>query len=356
MFYTTYTGKYTSDGSIKPAQPAGVPSTAPAAATPQVSSSITTFAVLHTYTLHTMRGLAVQKCSTHDLNPRHLLHIMHHRHLHTHKTPTQATPNGTAPPAAAKPTWTEHTAPDGRKYYYNATTKQSVWVKPDELKAAVCVLFFVLCFINLFCCVGCVACSVYTNFPCYICLLHVLYLPPTCHNSSIHRHPPPSSPVLQHTQEAAAAAAKAAAAAPSAAPPAATIDWTEHTAPDGRKYYYSKTLKKSVWTMPEEMKRAREAAGAAATPTGAATPATTPAAAATGAAKAPAAGGPPAAGRAPAGAPAGDVRPPLVGGVGGYGRPPMGVAPAGGMGMMGYQLPGMPPVQDNTPLVFSSRV
>lgn len=30
--------------------------------------------------------------------------------------------------------WTEHKAPDGRTYFYNATTKQSVWEKPDELK------------------------------------------------------------------------------------------------------------------------------------------------------------------------------------------------------------------------------
>jgi hypothetical protein len=35
---------------------------------------------------------------------------------------------------AAKPEWTEHTAPDGRKYFYNARTKQSSWEKPDELK------------------------------------------------------------------------------------------------------------------------------------------------------------------------------------------------------------------------------
>jgi len=30
--------------------------------------------------------------------------------------------------------WTEHRAPDGRPYYYNMVTKQSVWQKPDELK------------------------------------------------------------------------------------------------------------------------------------------------------------------------------------------------------------------------------
>ncbi|KAH7966722.1 hypothetical protein HPB49_018878 [Dermacentor silvarum] len=30
--------------------------------------------------------------------------------------------------------WTEHKAPDGRIYFYNHTTKQSSWEKPDELK------------------------------------------------------------------------------------------------------------------------------------------------------------------------------------------------------------------------------
>jgi len=31
--------------------------------------------------------------------------------------------------------WTEHTAPDGRIYYYNTATKQSSWEKPDCLKS-----------------------------------------------------------------------------------------------------------------------------------------------------------------------------------------------------------------------------
>ncbi|XP_034936697.1 pre-mRNA-processing factor 40 homolog A isoform X2 [Chelonus insularis] len=30
--------------------------------------------------------------------------------------------------------WSEHKAPDGRTYYYNSVTKQSLWEKPDELK------------------------------------------------------------------------------------------------------------------------------------------------------------------------------------------------------------------------------
>jgi len=39
-------------------------------------------------------------------------------------------------PAAAPASnegWTEHTAPDGRKYYYNSVTRVSAWVKPEAL-------------------------------------------------------------------------------------------------------------------------------------------------------------------------------------------------------------------------------
>lgn len=36
--------------------------------------------------------------------------------------------------AKSKSIWTEHKSPDGRTYYYNTLTKQSLWEKPDELK------------------------------------------------------------------------------------------------------------------------------------------------------------------------------------------------------------------------------
>lgn len=35
-----------------------------------------------------------------------------------------------APPSSE---WTEHKAPDGRAYFYNAVTKQSSWDKPESL-------------------------------------------------------------------------------------------------------------------------------------------------------------------------------------------------------------------------------
>jgi pre-mRNA-processing factor 40 len=43
-----------------------------------------------------------------------------------------------APAAAAGPQkeWTEHSAPDGRKYYYNNRTKVSSWSKPEDLMTA----------------------------------------------------------------------------------------------------------------------------------------------------------------------------------------------------------------------------
>ncbi|XP_013421515.1 pre-mRNA-processing factor 40 homolog A [Lingula anatina] len=52
--------------------------------------------------------------------------------------PVEMSPAGTlaesGPMPPKKSNWTEHKAPDGRTYFYNATTKQSSWEKPDELK------------------------------------------------------------------------------------------------------------------------------------------------------------------------------------------------------------------------------
>lgn len=38
-------------------------------------------------------------------------------------------------PSPQRALWSEHVAPDGRIYYYNADDKQSVWEKPSVLKS-----------------------------------------------------------------------------------------------------------------------------------------------------------------------------------------------------------------------------
>ena len=43
---------------------------------------------------------------------------------------------GSPAPQEKKTLWTEHKAPDGRTYYYNAISKESRWEKPDELKSS----------------------------------------------------------------------------------------------------------------------------------------------------------------------------------------------------------------------------
>ncbi|XP_057546389.1 flowering time control protein FCA isoform X2 [Amaranthus tricolor] len=53
-------------------------------------------------------------------------------------TSTSSVPVGSAAavrPAPVKCNWTEHTSPDGYKYYYNYVTGESRWLKPEELES-----------------------------------------------------------------------------------------------------------------------------------------------------------------------------------------------------------------------------
>lgn len=89
-----------------------------------------------------------------------------------------------AQPSLAEQTvsdWQEHTAADGKRYYYNKKTRQSSWEKPFEL--------------------------------------------------------------MTPTERA-----------------DASTEWKEFNTPDGRKYYYNKVSKQSKWSIPEELKLAREQA------------------------------------------------------------------------------------------------
>ena len=44
-------------------------------------------------------------------------------------------PTAAANAPAVTTDWKEFVSPDGRKYYYNKTTKESRWTMPDEMKA-----------------------------------------------------------------------------------------------------------------------------------------------------------------------------------------------------------------------------
>ena len=50
------------------------------------------------------------------------------------KTQLPPPPPAPAPAAAPNGGWTEHTAPDGRRYYFHKASGKSAWEKPDELK------------------------------------------------------------------------------------------------------------------------------------------------------------------------------------------------------------------------------
>ncbi|XP_020276950.1 pre-mRNA-processing protein 40A isoform X1 [Asparagus officinalis] len=93
-------------------------------------------------------------------------------------------PNSGAHPSsneASSSDWQEHTAADGKRYYYNKKTRQSSWEKPIELMTP-----------------------------------------------------------LERAD--------------------ASTEWKEFTTAEGRKYYYNKVTKQSKWTIPDELKLAREQA------------------------------------------------------------------------------------------------
>lgn len=65
---------------------------------------------------------------------------------------------GAFPPTSGNAdAWTEHKAPDGRTYYYNAATKQSSWTKPDQLKTPAEVILVRCGCYGVFTCLCCVA-------------------------------------------------------------------------------------------------------------------------------------------------------------------------------------------------------
>lgn len=54
----------------------------------------------------------------------------------SHQLPLPTTSPAIVAPLSEDQAWTEHTAPNGMKYYYNSVTKASAWEKPEALKKA----------------------------------------------------------------------------------------------------------------------------------------------------------------------------------------------------------------------------
>lgn len=126
------------------------------------------------------------------------------------------TPGAGAAGASAS-VWTEHTAPDGRKYYHNKATKQSSWTKPDAMKSP-----------------G----------------------PASATPASLGTSPAPAAAAAASAQQPAVTAA-------AGKPDVIVSDWKEFTSPDGRKYYHNRKTKESRWVKPKELEDAEAAAAAA---------------------------------------------------------------------------------------------
>ncbi|TVU33965.1 hypothetical protein EJB05_15784, partial [Eragrostis curvula] len=111
-------------------------------------------------------------------NVPHVTALVQPGHQPVSAPPTMPSVNSSEPSSSD---WQEHTATDGKKYYYNKKTRQSSWEKPAELMTP-----------------------------------------------------------LERAD--------------------ASTEWKEFTTPEGRKYYYNKVTKQSKWSIPDELKLARELA------------------------------------------------------------------------------------------------
>ncbi|KAL3634100.1 hypothetical protein CASFOL_021154 [Castilleja foliolosa] len=111
--------------------------------------------------------------------------------------------------------WHEFEAADGRRYYYNKTTKQSSWEKPAELMTPLEV--------NVMAIQGNITTALCPHFEGGFTFSRQATI-------AIYKY---------HRADA------------------STV-WKEFTTSEGRKYYYNKETKQSKWTIPDELKLARE--------------------------------------------------------------------------------------------------
>ncbi|OMO63416.1 hypothetical protein COLO4_32485 [Corchorus olitorius] len=130
------------------------------------------------------------------------------------------------PNEEASTDWIEHTSANGRRYYYNKKTRQSSWEKPLELMTPI--EFF---------CVTSIALKVLTG-TCSATLLRDCFQSIAGFYMFIFGGT--TFPMFYSKRAD------------------ASTNWKEFTSPDGRKYYHNKVTNQSTWSIPEELKLARE--------------------------------------------------------------------------------------------------
>ena len=159
-----------------------------------------------------------------------------------------------AAPGAETCDWTEHDSPDGKKYYYNAKTQESVWEKPKELADFQ-------------------ARQAAKADPTAAASISAA---PTSANGTAKEKTPEPTPAPSADEAAKAAAAKAEAdknllaltaaklnkenadkpkdkSRPVSSTPVSGTPWCVVWTGDGRVFFYNPTTKTSVWERPPEM-------------------------------------------------------------------------------------------------------
>eukprot|EP00252_Welwitschia_mirabilis_P016100 TRINITY_DN35600_c0_g1_i1.p1 TRINITY_DN35600_c0_g1~~TRINITY_DN35600_c0_g1_i1.p1 ORF type:complete len:854 (+),score=177.92 TRINITY_DN35600_c0_g1_i1:105-2564(+) len=150
---------------------------------------------------------------------------------------TEAMPSGIHT-SSVKSNWTEHTAPNGAKYYFNSVTRISQWVKPAELLSNDQKEMLPA---------GQIPSqqlqTVQPNMPAQTFAFATKPLP----GNSI------SAVAETNKPEAAAVSIPSLSDARMSACDRVTCDWSEHTAPQGNKYYYNRITRVSQWNKPPEL-------------------------------------------------------------------------------------------------------
>eukprot|EP00252_Welwitschia_mirabilis_P018797 TRINITY_DN4200_c0_g1_i1.p1 TRINITY_DN4200_c0_g1~~TRINITY_DN4200_c0_g1_i1.p1 ORF type:complete len:676 (-),score=162.75 TRINITY_DN4200_c0_g1_i1:328-2355(-) len=185
--------------------------------------------------------------------------------INSHSDAAKSTTVSAGSHASSACDWTEHTAPDGVKYYYNKVTGVSQWDKPAELLA-----------IEQKQMLAALQVPPQTQAQPQQSHLH-----PQFHTHSVHPqqlqtvqpniskpastftpkpHPANTIPTVSVTNvpQATAVTVTTVSDSRASAPNHLMSDWSEHTSPEGHKYYYNRVTGASQWDKPAELVAAEQ--------------------------------------------------------------------------------------------------